>query len=82
MGKALVCGALWMGEVQLVDVRGMPVCVKCKGALPEGEGSVTMRSSLEMSMCSDYHTIEPGSLAMRSECMFGTLWTRVRVRVG
>ena len=42
MGEALVCGALWMGEVQLVDAQGMPVCVKRKGALPEGEGSVTM----------------------------------------
>ena len=44
MGEALVClcVALWMGEVQLVDAQGMPVCVKRKGALPEGEGSVTM----------------------------------------
>ena len=42
MGEAHVCGVLWLGEVQLVDVRGMPVCVKRKGALPEGEGSVTM----------------------------------------
>ena len=42
MGEALVCGALWMGEVQLVDAQGMPVCVKRKGALPEGEVSVTM----------------------------------------
>ena len=64
MGEALVCGALWIGEVQLVDARGMPVCVKRKGALPKGEGSVTM------SMCSDCHAIEPGSLPLRSECMF------------
>ena len=42
MGGALVCGVLWMGKVQLVDALGMPVCVKHKGALPEGEGSVTM----------------------------------------
>ena len=42
MGEALVCGALWMGEVKLVDAQGMPVCVKRKGTLPEGEGSVTM----------------------------------------
>ena len=42
MGEALVCGALWMGEVWLVDAQGMPVCVKRKGVLPEGEGSVTM----------------------------------------
>src|SRR4029434_9240029 len=103
-----------MGEVH-VDARGIPVCVKRKGALPEGkvsvrtcqarwhggqstyssvvtidgwstcvwgaldgrstvggcasgarpedEGSVTMSSSLQMSMCSDCHAIEPGSLA-------------------
>ena len=37
MGEPLVCGALWMEEVQLVDAQGMPVCVKRKGALPEGE---------------------------------------------
>ena len=42
MGEALVCAALWMGEVQSVDARGLPVCVKRKDALPEGEGSVTM----------------------------------------
>ena len=42
LGEALVCGALWMEEVQLVDAQGMPVCVKRKGALTEGEGSVTM----------------------------------------
>ena len=42
MGEALVCGALWMGKVRLVDAQGMLVCVKRKGALPEGEGSVTM----------------------------------------
>ena len=42
MGEPLVCGALWMGEVQLVDAQEMPVCVKRKGALPKGEGSVTM----------------------------------------
>ena len=29
--------------------------------------------SLHMSMCSDCHTFEPGSLALRSECRFGTL---------
>ena len=57
MGEALVCGVLWMGEVQLVDARGMPVCVRRKGALPEGEGSA----------------IKTGSLALRSECMLGTL---------
>ena len=58
MGEALLCGTLWVGKVWLVDARGMPVCVKRKGALPEGEGSVTMWSSLQMSMC---HAIEPGS---------------------
>ena len=42
IGESLVCGALWMGEVQLVGARGMPVCMKRKGAPPEGEGSVTM----------------------------------------
>ena len=42
MGEALVCGAVWMGEVKLVDAQEMPVCVKRKGALPEGEGSVKM----------------------------------------
>ena len=42
MGEAPVCGALWMGEVQLVDAQGMPVCMKRKGALPEGEVSVMM----------------------------------------
>ena len=35
-------GSGGMGEVGLVDAWGMPVCVKLKGALPEGEGSVTM----------------------------------------
>ena len=40
MGEALVCGALWMGEVQLVDAPRMSVCVKHKGAFPKGEGSV------------------------------------------
>ena len=42
MGETLVCGALWMGEVRLVDAQRMPVCVKRTDALPEGEGSVTM----------------------------------------
>ena len=42
MGEALVCGALWMGEVQLVDAQGMSVCEKRRGALPKGEGSMTM----------------------------------------
>src|SRR4029434_4277701 len=27
MGEALVCGALWIGEVRLVDAQEMPVCV-------------------------------------------------------
>ena len=42
MGAALVCGVLLMGEVQLVDLQGIPVCVKRKGTPPEGKGSVTM----------------------------------------
>ena len=40
-GGTLDKGALWMGEVRLVDARGMPMCMKRKGALPEVEGSVT-----------------------------------------
>ena len=35
MGEALVCGALWMGEVRLVDALGMPVCVKREGGFPK-----------------------------------------------
>ena len=56
-----------MGEVQLVGARGMPMCMKRKG------GQCDEVPSLQMSVCSDCHTMEPGSLVWQSECMFGTL---------
>ena len=53
MGEALVCvgggtldkGALWMGEIRLVDARGMPMCMKRKG------GQCDEVPSLQMSVC-------------------------------
>ena len=46
---------------------------EAQGCTSRSGGQCDKVPSLQMSVCSDCHTMEPGSLVWQSECMFGTL---------
>ena len=46
---------------------------EAQGCISRSGGQCDEVPSLQMSVCSDCHTMEPGSLVWQSECMFSTL---------